>query len=354
MADTGLLCSVREWRRRRDWSQAELAERAGLSRAAIGAIETGRVAPSTAGALALARAFDCRVEDLFGLGGAGAGGTAWAWPPGRATAAPGGRYWLAEVAGRVWRYPAESTALGEQAHDGKGERGEGSAGWGDPAQARRTLVVAGCDPAVGLLAAALRGSGVRLLALVRSSRRALELLGSGRVHVAGVHLGRRRDSNGRVVRNLLGPGFRLVHVARWAEGLALAPGLQLASIRSVVDARLRWVGRDEGSGARSCQDEVLDGRSPEGWDRWAPDHRGVVATIRTGWAQTGVCVRLAAEEAGLDFLPVRWEPYEMCYAEGLESDPRLSALLEVVRSRAYQRLLADLPGYDTRRTGEVT
>ena len=49
----------------RDWSQQELADRAGLSRAGISAIESGRLAPSVTAAMALARVLCCTVEDLF-------------------------------------------------------------------------------------------------------------------------------------------------------------------------------------------------------------------------------------------------------------------------------------------------
>jgi hypothetical protein len=34
-------------------------------------------------------------------------------------------------------------------------------------------------------------------------------------------------------------------------------------------------------------------------------------------------------------------------------DPRLVALCEVVRSTEYRRMLGELPGYDTSRTGEL-
>ena len=51
----------------RGWSQEQLARRSGLSRAGISAIETDRLIPSAAAALALAAALDCRVEDLFRL-----------------------------------------------------------------------------------------------------------------------------------------------------------------------------------------------------------------------------------------------------------------------------------------------
>ena len=57
--------SVLARRRAREWSQADLARRAGISRAAVSAIEGERLSPSVATALALAAVFECSVEELF-------------------------------------------------------------------------------------------------------------------------------------------------------------------------------------------------------------------------------------------------------------------------------------------------
>src|SRR6202030_4317371 len=54
---------VRAYRRERNWSQADLAQRAAISRTAVSAIEINRLVPSVAAALALAAAFGCTVED---------------------------------------------------------------------------------------------------------------------------------------------------------------------------------------------------------------------------------------------------------------------------------------------------
>lgn len=59
--------TMRVMRAERNWSQAELGFRVGVSRQAIIAIETGKFAPSLPLALKLARVFDVRVEDLFEL-----------------------------------------------------------------------------------------------------------------------------------------------------------------------------------------------------------------------------------------------------------------------------------------------
>ena len=85
----------------------------------------------------------------------------------------------------------------------------------------------------------------------------------------------------------------------------------------------------------------------------ATDHRGVAEAIRSGWADAGVCLRLASEEAGLDFLAVRQESYDLCFPAQLQGDPRIQALLDVVRSAAYRRALSELPGYDSAETGEL-
>ena len=47
------------------WSQAELAERLGVSRQTVISIERGRFDPSLPLAFRLAAAFGCRIEDLF-------------------------------------------------------------------------------------------------------------------------------------------------------------------------------------------------------------------------------------------------------------------------------------------------
>jgi molybdate-binding protein len=77
----------------------------------------------------------------------------------------------------------------------------------------------------------------------------------------------------------------------------------------------------------------------------------VADAVRSGWADVGVCHRLTCEEAGLRFLRVRVEHFDLCVPA--DGDPRTDALVRVVRSPGYRRLLGDLPGYDAARAGEV-
>ena len=319
-------------------------------RAEVSAIETGRLVPSALAALKLAGALDLSVESLFRLTPPDAK-PVWAWPASTAEK----RLWTAEVGGRNLWYPVEATAVGALAHHGRTARGalQPLPGGTSP---NNVLVIAGCDPMVGLLAAEVAArSAIRVLPLTRSSGEALDLLRRGLVHFAGIHLSDEggRSANDDAVRRALGDGYRLLHVVRWEEGVAVAPG-KGRTIDSLLHGRTRWVNREEGSGARRCLDHLLGSRRrPAGYERVVRDHRALAGTISSGWAQAGICVKPVALEARLDFLSVQREAYELCLSDELLDDRRSEALLAAVRSASYRALLDDVPGWDARRTGDL-
>jgi molybdate-binding protein/DNA-binding XRE family transcriptional regulator len=339
---------VRRRRQARGLSQAQLAQAAHISRAAVSAIESSRLVPSVAAALSLARSLDCTVEELFAAGRSlPLAAPQFAWLP-RAFPC---RYWGADVGGRTLLFPVENGPRGGLVHDGVAHspdvRGV------NRSLAEKTLIVAGCDPAAGLLAAIYRRQGgMRMLVLTRTSGEALELLDRGLIHIAGVHLADERTGNGTALAaRQLDHDLSLVHLTRWEEGLAVAPGISARSAAALVRSRLRWVGRPIGAGARRCQDLVRGDRpAPR---HTARDHRGVVEAIRCGWADVGVSIRLASEEGQLAFVSVSEEPYDLCYLSSEAGDPRIAALTRAVRSAEYRHLLGDLPGYRPQNLGQI-
>ncbi len=347
-ADRSLINRVKACRIAKGWSQDDLAAKAGISRAGVSAIETQRLVPSTAAALALAAALDCGVEDLFQLASAPDRGPVWAWQP----KAEPCRYWRASVAGRELLYPVEATNLGVIGHDGVCNQGKLKET--TQSQPSDTLVVASCDPAIALLASHYtRRSGFRMIAFGRSSREALALAGSGLVHAAGVHLAPagHANRNAEESRRLLPGGFRLLRVARWQEGLVAAPRLRIRNVGVAVQLRCRWIGRDAGSAARELLDELLAGRRQP--RHLAYSHRGVAEAVRSGLADVGVCLRLVGEELGLGFLAVRQEEYDLCIPAELEGEPRVQSLIGTVRSAEYRTAIGDLPGYEASHTGDL-
>lgn len=341
---------VPQYRVRHGWSQAQLAERSGVSRTEISAIENGRVVPSVAVALRLAAALGESVEAVFG-GSVATPAVPWAWPP-----PPGGdlRLWRATVNGRLLAYPVEPTAAGILPHDATTtEGGIDVAGTSRP---DRTLVIAGCDPLVGMLVQEMaERHAIRVLPLLRSSSEALDLLRQGLVHAAGVHLtdGSGHGANDHAVTSALGAGHVLIHQLRWDAGIAVGTGRPERTLRSLLQANVRWVNREEGSAARDTFDRLLGrGRKPHGYQQVARGHRAIAEAVSSGWAEAGVCIRPAATDARVDFITLNREAYELCVPEHTLDDSRIVALMATLRSRRYRQLVADVPGCESSDSGE--
>lgn len=332
-------------RQRRAWSQERLASASGVPRTTLSAIESRRLTPSVAAALAIAAALETTVEVLFGEREPD---LQLAWQPQLEST----RYFEAEVQGWRFAYPVETAGRPFFPHDGVWCAGETLRSASKAAE--RTLVMACCDPAANLLAASLaREAGIRLLVLERGGLAALDLLKRGLIHVAGLHFSteERPERNPEMASDHLGEGFSLLRSASWQEGIAVrAEDVRIAS-RSLFRRGAPWALRETGSAARDCLEEAFGPKVPQG--RVVAGHEAVAVSVKAGWARSGVCVRLSAEEAGLGFRPLRTELLDLCFPSRLADDPRIAALVRTLRSREHRRVLADLPGYRADGVGEV-
>ena len=65
MCKVTLKNNMKVFRAEKDWTQAELASRVGVTRKTINTIENSKYVPSASLALKIARAFDTSVEEVF-------------------------------------------------------------------------------------------------------------------------------------------------------------------------------------------------------------------------------------------------------------------------------------------------
>src|SRR5258708_9174270 len=260
-------------RTERSLTQTELARRAGISRQALGAIESGAYHPGVAIAIRIARELGTTVESLFGeIGDATSTLVEASWSGdtrGRATAAQS-RVVLARVRGKVVAVAQPAAHLTLSPAAGLLQRARRNradvATFQMPDEIDSTLLMSGCDPAAAILVdwLARRRSPVRGAAIPCSSREALRALVDGRAHVAGVHIRDQKSGEYNVasIRRALGNRRSIiVNFARWELGLATARGNPLA-IRGFADldrTGLRIVNREDGSGARRPPDHALGG-----------------------------------------------------------------------------------------------
>jgi putative molybdopterin biosynthesis protein len=362
---------VRAVRTARGITQVELARRASISRQALGAIESGLYQPSVTVALSLARELGEMVETLFAEEDEQPCtriDAAWSEPEmtGEGFAC---KVALARVAGKIVAIPQPavrlwlSPAAGIAKHIGT-RRAAVSTYWSQ-AEIDATLLIAGCDPTVTILAdwLARRRSPVTAVGLRCSSSKALAMLAKGGVHVAGVHLRdpKSGEYNLASVRNAMGrKPLMMVNFARWELGLAVTPRnpMNIRGFADLARPRLRIVNREIGSGARLALDEALkelglQKQRIKGYMDELPGHLEVAEAIASGQADAGVTIRVAAEAYGLGFISLREERYDLVFLADESSLGPIKTMLEALNSRRFAREINQLCAYDTDQMGKV-
>ncbi|MDH3206635.1 MAG: helix-turn-helix domain-containing protein [Gemmatimonadota bacterium] len=365
MGEPSLNNAIRRHRELVGLSQQSLGELAGVSRQAIIAIEGGRQVPSTSLSLRLARALRCGVEDLFSLNSGS--GIAARLAPRDPASVGGARVALAQIDGRWAAHllPPDASA----AADGL-VTATVSARTGlvrpltDPAQLRRNVLVSGCAPILGALAQRVGGrfADARATWLPASSHRSLDLLEQGLVHIAGLHLpgGPLGEDNVAAVRRRF-PDQRMlvVNLTRWRQGFVLPAGNPLA-IRSGADLLrqgLKLARREEGAGAHALVQRLLTEQGAEHARLLGPlaaGHAEVAQLVRLGAADVGVAIESVALAAGLDFVPLAAERFDLVVPARLAEAAPVSRLLDMIDDPAFRTEMDELPGYDGELAGHAT
>jgi molybdopterin molybdotransferase/putative molybdopterin biosynthesis protein len=346
-------------RQARGFSQQQLAGMAGVSRQAVSAVESGHSDPSLRVGLAVARALGVSVEELFGPGNVPAAVTA--RPVTEALGPAGTRVSLAPIGGSIVALPLAGDTVTQAGFLPAGGVVAGPGQVRPIAPPRPTLVVAGCDPALPLLATPLArlDPPVGFSWWPCSSEEALRLAGAGLVHVAGAHLrGRSGDYNTSAVRDRLQHrGADVVGFASWREGLVIRPGLTVSGLADLPRQGLRLVNREQGAEARRVLDREADRLGIEpgalpGYGSRATGHLQVASAVAAGLAEVGVASEPAALAYGLAFLPLAAERFDLVIPADQAGSREVQALLKVLASPWLLAQLTILPGYDPSRCGE--
>ena len=366
--------SLKEFRLARGLSQLELAKKAGISRQSLCGLESGRVVPGTDVALRLALVLGCRIESLFCLNipPAPLEATIAGGPSALESNSP--RVSLAEVDGQWIAHPidARRSESFSQAADGlvlPGPRRRGRARTvrieplGDMETVRRRLVVMGCAPALGMLAARLgqEPAGIHISWVQGSSMAALNALGRGEVHVAGLHLCDEAtlEFNVPFVRRALpGRAMLFVNFASWEQGIIVRPGnpLGIRGVEDLVHRKIRLIQREPGAGANKLLEQALRAKkvslgAVRGSGSVALGHIEVAQAIAMGAADAGIAIRSAAAAFGLGFIPLAMERFDLVIPRTLATDPRVERLVDTLGSRTFRRELDAVGGYITHESG---
>ncbi|MBL0159860.1 MAG: helix-turn-helix domain-containing protein [Bryobacterales bacterium] len=359
-------------RRSRGLGAAQLALRAGVSRQTIYAIEAGSFIPNTEVALKLARELEVSVEELFSLSAAKpeAAGSLPAELLSARAVSKGQPVRVCQIGERLVAIPVYASPAYLPEADGvisKSGRTRGTAELvvfsGEP-RSQKHLVLAGCDPAIGLLSRIVEKlSGVEPVSAAASSKLALQWLKEGKVHIAGSHL--RDPESGEFNLPYLHSefpeeDFAVVTFARWEEGFVTAAGnpkgIKLAA--DLAGKSVRFVNRELGSGSRALADRLLaaagiPAKRVSGYDRLAYGHLAAAYAVLAGEADCCLATRSAAQAFGLHFVPLQSERYDFVMRRSTMETPAVQSFLDALQRASLRRRLEVLAGYDTAQTGAV-
>jgi putative molybdopterin biosynthesis protein len=224
------------------------------------------------------------------------------------------------------------------------------------------IVGGSTDP---LLEWALRESGSGLASLPEGSETGLLRLARREVAVAAIHLhtleNDGKSANIEAVSHA--PGLHdavVIGFARREQGLLVAPGnpYGIGGLAQIAGSGMRLAQRQEGAGAQLLlltllARERIDLREIALAKPAYATGSDLAQAVRAGHADCGIATRAVAQTAGLDFVPLVWENFDLVLRQ---RDYFLSgpfALFGFVRSDRFRQRATELGGYDLSVCGAV-
>lgn len=322
---------IRHLRSARGLTQAQLAELAQVSRQLVGAVEADRHLPRVDAAVRLAAALSTTVEALLAPEIHRAIGVL-------EDPQDGALVRIGRVGDRLVSVPATGSGEGWASADAQ-VRG-GAVQLFD--LERPTLIVAGCDPIIGLASRLLETtSGPRVVPVATSSATAAAVLAAGRSHAVTVH-GPDLDERRSTV------AVRRWHVARWRVGLAAPTDLAPGWVDDALAGRIPVVHREPGAGSQAAFERARRPEQPPGTPIIGPRVGGHADAAWRAVTDRMVAVTIepAALANGLAFHPLETHTSELWVAAEHTDNALLHAFVNELTGERVHRRLAAIGGYD--------
>ncbi len=220
-----------------------------------------------------------------------------------------------------------------------------------------TLVLGSKDAATQQMAAhfAAHDAGLTLHLLAANSLDGLALLRQGVCQMTTCHLREpNADTYNRAYVQHWFPGEEMVLLRLFArtEGLIMAAGnpKHIVSLADLARPDVTLINRERGAGIRVWLDQALTAlgivpQTVRGYDQIAPSHDAVARAVQMGTADVGIGIAASAQSAGLGFMPLFEEPYDLVLPVAVLHAPGYAPLFDYLASRQFRTNTSRLPGY---------
>lgn len=190
----------------------------------------------------------------------------------------------------------------------------------------------------------------------------LRALRAGRCHLAASHLAEENgeDYNFSYAASELEELPAVVNFCRRQQGLLVPRGnpRNVQEISDIGAKELRIVNRPLDASTRLLLDRELkkaglDCRDIKGYEREFNSHLEIGLEVMSGRADTGLGISAVACLLGLDFLPLRWERFDLLIPKDGFFTKATQLFLDLLHSSAFHDLIQGLPGYDLTLSGKM-
>ena len=191
----------------------------------------------------------------------------------------------------------------------------------------------------------------------------LKALGSDLCHVASSHLLQEdeQEYNFDFAREeLKGKSPVLVNFCRREQGLLAAKGnpKKISRVSDLGQPGIKIANRPEGTGTRLLLDRELDkaglkGSQIEGYQQEFRSHLDVAMEVFSGRVDAALAIKPVANLLGLDFIPLRWERYDLLISKEHFFEQGVQLFLGLLHEPQFREMAEKLDGYDLSLCGKM-
>ena len=152
----------------------------------------------------------------------------------------------------------------------------------------------------------------------------------------------------------------LVNFCRREQGLIVAKGNPkgISSISDLGQAGIKIANRPDGTGTRLLLDRELDkaglkGSKIEGYQAEFRSHLDVAMEVFSGRADAALAIRPVANLLGFEFLPLRWERYDLLISKEHFFEQGVQLFLGFLHEPQFREMAKQLEGYDLSLCGKM-
>ena len=181
-------------------------------------------------------------------------------------------------------------------------------------------------------------------------------------HMAASHLIQKdgEEYNFGFARDELGQMPGIINFCRREQGLLVEKGnpKNITAVADLGQKGIKIINRPLGTGTRLLLDEELSKAGIEkgridGYEKEVSRHLDLGLEVLSGRAHAGPCIRAVAELLDLDFVPIKWESFDLLILKDRFFDRGIQQFLEFLSESSFKKLGEDLAGYDLRFSGKM-